>query len=216
MTSPTTRRASGRFGVRAIGLALVGLLILGVAGGFLWLRSSGQSEDELVADKFRNGRPAGFLPSFPSLGGLGGGLPEEPGDAQAFVAGFDPVVRKANTAMLGLQDLLDRWADGKASDADARTAIEAFLRDLAALGPLGDRAPESLNRGAAKLSEAAVEYDLALSALLDWLDSRNPGAKTTYSFGIADANVHWDEGLIAFYRTAGLPQPELPHPQPKD
>ncbi|HVF05099.1 MAG TPA: hypothetical protein VNA20_09680 [Frankiaceae bacterium] len=179
------------------------------------------SEKQEMATAFREARPPDLFPAFPSMGSLlgdtGSNEPEAPGAAQAFVQMLDPKIQEANAALLGMQDTMDRWADGKLSDDALRSEIGEFNKVLdAATGfdaTIG--APASLQRGIGKLTESAVEYRMALGALLDWLDSQTNGARLTYRLTIGDANLHWDEGLINLYRAADLETPPLPHPQPK-
>lgn len=178
------------------------------------------SEKEEFAIAFREARPPDLFPVFPGLGSLLGNSetePEAPGAAKAFVQMIDPKIQAANDALVGMQDNMDRWADGKLSDDALRAEIEEFNKILDAATGIDATigAPGSLQRGLGKLTESAVEYRMALGALLDWLDSQTNGARLTYRLTIGDANLHWDEGLINLYRAAGMRTPPLPHPQPE-
>ena len=212
--TPVVRPRDSKNVVRIVGAVVAALLLLGVGGGYFWYRSSTPNEKELIAERFKNGRPPGFFPAFPNLHSGSSGLPESPGDAQQFLATIDPAVRKANDDIFALQKTMADWGKGKVNDETVRTAISGFLVDLKPLDHLS--APQSLDRGASKLVEAATDYRMSLDSLLDWIDSRNAGARTTYNLFVGDANVHWDEALIALYRGSGISQPSLPHPQVKD
>lgn len=197
--------------------ALVGVLAL--VGGFVgvrWMFSS-PSEERTIATAFREARPPDFVPVLPDLGTLAGDdddTPEGPGAAKAFVAAIDVRLRGGSDALLETQAILDRWADGNATDDDVRAAIKTLNKRLAAAvsTDLVMQAPPSTRRGLGKLTESAMEYRLALGALEDWLDTRGSGSRITYRLSVGGANAHWDEGIIAVYRAAGMPAPPLPHP----
>ena len=216
MLTPSRRQPSR---TPLIVMSVIGVLVL--VGGFFGAKAlfSRPSEKQQFATAFREARPPDLLPSFPDIGSLlpGDGEPEAPGAAQAFVQSIDPLVRAGNKALLDMQGTMDRWADGKVSDDELRRQINALNKTLGAATGTQHvlQAPESTRRGLGKLSEAATEYRLALSALMDWMDSQSGGSRLTYRLTIGSANVHWDEGIINLYRAGGLPAPPLPHPQPK-
>ena len=219
MLTPAPRKAPSR--TPKIIAGVVGLLVLLGAGFGAKALLSRPSEKQELARAFREARPPDLLPQFPSISSLLGDMdssePEAPGQAKAFVQSIDPTVRAANAALVDMQKTMDRWADGKVPDDTLRRQIGALTKQLDDVTDPSSmyEAPQSTRRGLGKLDESATEYRLALSALLDWLDSETNGSRLTYRLTIGDANLHWDEGLINLYRAGGLPTPPLPHPQPK-
>lgn len=213
--SPTPLADPRRPG-RVLALGAVALLVLLLGGGYLVFRSTGDSEKQLIAERFTSGRPPALMPAVPDFTA---GLFEKPavaGDIPAFMATADPQVRAANTAMVALQRTFDRWAHGKASDQAVRADITAFLATLKPFSLAAtDAVPASLGRGFSKLSRAAYDYEMALNSLQDWMDAGSRSAKTTFSLLVGSANELWDEGIITLYKPTQLEQPKLPHPPVK-
>ena len=218
MLTPGARQPKSKLPVVVVSVVGV-LLLVGTVFGAKALFSS-PSEQEEFAIAFREARPPDFLPTLPDFGsfsGLGGADAEGPGDAKAYVQSIEPQVKAGTDGLLAMQRTLESWADGKVSDDTLRTEIAALRKTLDAAVDLDMvmEAPASTRRGLEKLNESVIEYRMALGSLLDWLDSRNGGARMTYRLSVGSANLHWDEGLINLYRAAGLPTPALPHPPPK-
>ena len=196
------------------------LLTMGV-GGYVWYKKTPRGPKAAIAEAFRSGRPPAFIPSMPDFTSPLADLDdrvEQPGEAAAYVTSLDPELRAMNARLVSLQNTLASWARGKTGDDTVRAELEELAGVLKPLESIREQlqAPKSLQRGLNKLSSAVTSYDMALSSLLDWMDSGSDGARTAYHLSVRQANVSWDEGLMSVYRAGGRPAPELPHPQKKD
>ncbi len=213
--SPKQPLLSGKVKVTA---AVTAVAMLGLTFAGLRWALAGESDPLRIAKAFRNGRPPDFIPAMPDFDTLAtdqlGDTPETPGAAAAYVKAVDPTVRAANAALVSLQGTLVNWAKGRVTDDELRGAMRSTTKALHAASSIDlvVHAPPSARRGMAKLSSASTDYDLALSALLDWLDSRTSGLRVTYRLAVGTANQHWDEGIVALYRAGNMPAPPLPHP----
>ena len=211
-------RTASRF--KVIAVLCLALLVGAVGvGGTLWYRSQVRGPKAAIAKAWREARPPGFIPQMPDFSRFDGGdeAAELPGEAAAFVRATDPQLRELNDAVTGLGLTFDDWARDKVDDATVVAEIEA-LDDL--LDPFESirseqQAPASTTRGLAKLASAMVSYRMALGALLDWIDSENAGAKTTFHMLVGTGNQEYDDGMRLFYRAGGLEPPPSPHPTKK-
>lgn len=211
LLSDRTRKPKSRTPF-VVGCAVALVAVVGLVLGVRWMFAS-PSDRRLIATSFREGRPPDFLPSFPDLTSLSDAEPEAPGAATAYVQQIDARVRDANAAILAMQATMDRWADGDLTDEQLRAAITDFNAALKDVAADSFRAPFSTQRGLGKMREAATGYRVAFGSLLDWLDTESGGSRMMFTLSVGSANADWDLGLVNLYRAAGLPTPELPHPQ---
>ncbi len=200
-------------------LAVVGLLLILAVGALLVYRATPHGAKADFARAFRSARPPAFVPSMPDLASSLDldDQPEAPGEAQQYLQGLDPGIRAMNERIVGMQKILDSWANGEIGDDVVRTEVDNLVLALKPLDSIGDQleAPRSMRRGLGKLATATSNYDWALGSLLDWLDSGSSGAKVSFHLMVGQANASWDEGLLQVYRAGGMTPPALPHPQRK-
>lgn len=212
---PVRRTTVSRVPLLAV-VAAVAVLLAG--GAYVVTRlAAGPSDRERIAEAFRSGKPPSFLPEIPDpnagvdeLDGAGSG----PGDATAWLRAYDPAVRTADSTIVTVAQVLDRWAHGKATDADVRaslTALRTVLRTATATTLVGT-APTTLRAGLVKLRSAVSSYDTAFDALEKWLAGHDTGSRTTYHLAVRTANGKWDTGITTLYAAAHLTAPPLPHP----